>query len=116
MKESTTPATPKVFNLTEELRTPCDQDESFQTAADCAALTSVNATNYYICPSVTSNYGNTVQLISDVSCPGEDRLLQCELNGGKVGHNIPDATVTTYNPMFIKTAYYSRVRIVYGGN
>ena len=45
---------------------------------------------------------------SDERCSGEDRLLQCELNGRQVQKSIPD-DITVFDNMFYKSWMSARV-------
>ena len=59
---------PPSFNLTDDLTTPCDQDETKEQQAICDTYTSSSAVNieYLNCSKVTDNYPNTVNLISEL--------------------------------------------------
>ena len=59
---------PPSFNLTDDLTTPCDQDETKLDQAICDTFTSPSAVDveYLNCSKVTDNYPNTVNLISDL--------------------------------------------------
>ena len=59
---------PPSFNLTDELTTPCDQDEDKLAADVCATYNNDTAlpVEYLNCSRVTDNYPNTVNLISDL--------------------------------------------------
>ncbi len=43
---------------------------------------------YYECDNIQNTYLGTVGLVSDVRCPGEDRIKECELVNGAVTSNI----------------------------
>jgi hypothetical protein len=92
------------------LELPCDQDTSTLSAESCAFLPTDILTNYQCVNGVKNTYGDTVGLVSDIKCPGEDRILQCELSGGVVASNIAPATIFSFiNPAFLKSSENANV-------
>lgn len=70
---------------------PCDGDidESDNLAYWQCLTLSYDALTYYTCPSgASANYTETLQVVTDRNCPFEDRIAQCELEGGEVSSNI----------------------------
>ncbi len=64
--------------IPEEVIPPCDTDETELSQAECTAFPSQMLT-YFHCQDSSAKYTDTVDRIKDAKCPGEDRLLQCEL-------------------------------------
>ena len=64
---------------------------------------STQALTYYTCPSGrNTSYLETLDLITDRNCPFEDRVLQCELEGGIVSSDIQGNTKHTFDPVFLR--------------
>ena len=79
VKESATPAI-YAISVPDALIPPCDLDETELDAADQFCLTSAIAAGggsggllYFNCSTTQDSYSDTVALISDAKCPGEDR-------------------------------------------
>ena len=84
---------------------PCDVENGTAdlTSLQCMGLSS-QALTYYSCPSGSSaDYQETLTLITDGICPGEDRLLQCEMEGREVSSNILIERESLFEPMFLRT-------------
>ncbi|TRY69564.1 hypothetical protein TCAL_03245 [Tigriopus californicus] len=90
--------------LPDTLLPPCDKDEFTLSESECNAFPP-NPMTIYQCPASTSNYENTVSLISDAKCGQENRILQCELSRGTVTSNVLDKEF--FDRIFTKTAYMS---------
>ena len=69
------------------LEPPCDTDDTQLTEEQCSEAPTEAVTSYE-CSNVQTTYLSTIQQVSDIKCPGEDRILQCELKDGKAGSNI----------------------------
>ena len=69
------------------LEPPCDTDETELSEEQCNEYPSEVLTSYE-CSNLQTTYLSTIQQVSDIKCPGEDRILQCELQDGKAGSNI----------------------------
>ena len=85
--------------------TPCDVENGTVdlSSLQCMSL-STQALTYYSCPTgENADYNETLTLIPDGVCPGEDRLLQCEMEGGEVSSNILADRETLFKPVFLRT-------------
>ena len=69
------------------LEPPCDTDDTELSEEQCNEYPSEVLTAYE-CSNLQTTYLSTIQQVSDIKCPGEDRILQCELQNGKAGSNI----------------------------
>ena len=73
----------------QELEPPCDQDNS---TANCSGIfDGLRLVTYYTCEA-ENTFNATIGLVSDMKCPGEDRIKQCELAGGIADSNIVEAS------------------------
>ena len=55
------------------------------------------------------NYIHQVNVISDVACQGEDRLLQCEMQNAEVDSNIQQYRKIIFEDAFLKTSEKANV-------
>ena len=103
---------PQTIPKPEELVVPCDQDRSALTDDRCTEYTPTEKIKYYDCSNCTScTYLKTVaEIISDVRCSDEDRILQCELEGNNVTSNI-NLNRDDTNRAFEKSWKFGQVRI-----
>lgn len=87
-----------------DLTPPCDTDTATQSENDCAAFPT-DVLTYFDCTANEDTYlGTVTNKISDKKCPGEDRILQCELEGAAADSNINANTrLTVIAPAFMKS-------------
>ena len=86
-----------------ELEPPCDTDTTVLEESECSGFPA-EAVTYFTCESVENTYIGTVGKISDTRCPGEDRLLQCELENGAATSNINEGDrFKVLNSAFLKS-------------
>ena len=85
------------------LEPPCDQDNTELTEEQCAELPTDVLTPYE-CTADQTTYLSTVTIVSDIKCSGEDRILQCELEGAAAGSNInPKTRLNLLRDAFLKS-------------
>ena len=88
----------------QKLEPPCDTDTNELSESECAEFPADNVLTYHTCTDVQNTYIGTATIISDTKCPGEDRILQCELEDGKADSNIAENTrFSVLNHAFLKT-------------
>lgn len=109
VKESVPSNFSGVLPLPDLFEIPCDGDNFTLEASQCDQFPKRNVT-YYSCPFSGSRYEDTILEIPDSKCPGEDRLLLCELHGRDIETNVQGDTRTIFDPTFIKTAHNENVR------
>ncbi|XP_059082486.1 uncharacterized protein LOC131880005 [Tigriopus californicus] len=113
VKESVASNFSDVLPLPDLFEIPCDGDNFTLEASQCDQFPKQNVT-YYSCPFSSSRYEDTILEIPDSKCPGEDRLLLCELHGRNIETNVAGNTRTIFEPTFIKTAHNGQGLTVHG--
>ena len=103
MKESISPAVSNI-PIDDSLIQPCDLDEAVLDPILDAECSPGQALTYFNCSSTLASYPETVGLVKDAACPGEDRLLQCELNNREVLSNIIEFKKEIFENAFVKAA------------
>lgn len=89
----------------------CDADNNTVelSGSQCESL-SDRALTYFTCGGNDGGYAETVGLVSDGTCLGEDRLLQCEMDGREVSANILTDRRDLFEPVFLRTKDEAGVR------
>ena len=99
------PLTPLVSSIAidDALVPPCDLDETVldATAFECNPG---QPFTYFNCSTTTATYADTVAVVDDTACPGEDRLLQCELKNREVASNIVQYRKEIFEDAFKKSS------------
>ena len=93
------------------LEPPCDTDYGVLTEEECGEYPAEFVSTLQ-CDTIDDTYLGTVGKISDTRCPGEDRLLQCELLGGVANTNIlEDSRAGLLKDAFLKSYVTEKVGI-----
>ena len=66
--------------------------------------------HYEICEEMEDNFFGTLGKMSDAKCPGEDRIILCELEGGMISNINENTRFNLLNLAFLKTYQNENVR------
>ena len=107
-------ANASIINTPPALTPPCDQDNIELSEASCTGNSTIpsEGIHYEICEEMEDNFFGTLGKMSDAKCPGEDRIILCELEGGMISNINENTRFNLLNLAFLKTYQNENVRAV----